>query len=110
MTPKQLARIDSELAELEGSPRGRKPADFVRLAVKLGRRKATRGKEPTYVSPSQPKLGTPLSIPHHSTLKPGTARSILNTLRSDVDIWTQHLDQGGREGSSDAEPDDDSED
>ena len=71
---------------------GIKPDALERIAGKLGRRKVNRGSEPNYGSPEVPDLGHPISIPHHPTLKPGTARSIINDLLSDVDIWNQYLD------------------
>lgn len=93
MDPRRLAKIEGELEELQRAPHGKSPRVFVRLAKKLGRQKAKRGKEPTYDSPDVPDLGPPLSIPNHDFLKIGTALSILNTLQSDVDVWRQYLDQ-----------------
>jgi hypothetical protein len=71
---------------------GIKPGALERIARKLGRRKVNRGSEPNFGSPEVPDLGHPISIPHHSTLKPGTARNIINDLLSDVDVWEQYLD------------------
>jgi hypothetical protein len=93
MHSKRLDKIELELAGLRDAPRGRKPGEFERLARKLGRYKVNRGKEPTYASPTVPNLGSPLSIPHHPTLKTGTALNIVNILQNDVDLWRQHLDQ-----------------
>lgn len=93
MNLKRLAKIERELGELQRAPHGRKPRIFEQLAKKLGRTKVNRGSEPNYASPAEPDLGPPLSIPHHDSLKVGTALSIVNTLQSDVDIWRQHLEQ-----------------
>jgi len=100
MNLKGLGKIERELEDLQRAPHGKSPRVFERLAKKLGRRKVNRGTEPNYASPAEPDLGPPLSIPHHDTLRTGTALSILDTLQSDVDIWRQHLDQ--QEGRVDA--------
>lgn len=75
------------------SPQGRKSDEFVSLAGRLGRVRDPRGKEPTYVRESDPTLSPPLSIPDHGAkdIKPGTARSIIDALLSDVDDWEQFL-------------------
>jgi hypothetical protein len=55
------------------------------LAKALGRKRAKRGKEPTFISEWLPQ-SRPLSIPHHSkALKKGTASSILDQLEKDID-------------------------
>ena len=110
MNRRRLAKIQLQLAEIQRSPRGRKPSEFERLAKRLGRRKVKRGSEPNYASPDIPKLGPPLSIPHHAELKIGTSLSILTTLQSDVDVWAQHLDQLDSDGMDTPAVDDDSED
>jgi hypothetical protein len=110
MNRKRLAKIERELSELQKNPHGKSPRLFVRLAKKLGRKKVNRGKEPTYASPSEPDLGSPLSIPNHDVLKSGTAASILNTLQNDHDLWAQHLDQIGEPDSGDDAEDSDDED
>lgn len=74
------------------SPFNRKADDFISIAKQLGRTKSNRGKEPTYTRDRDPMLSPPLSIPNHpGDLKPGTARSIIDALLSDVDDWEIYL-------------------
>lgn len=88
MTPKALKKIKRQLKEMEKSPYNRKPDDFISIAKQLGRTKDNRGKEPTYTRERDPALSPPLSIPNHpGDVKPGTARSIIDALLSDVDDW-----------------------
>jgi hypothetical protein len=100
MKRKRLAKIAKELAAMRRNAVDIKPKRLVRIAKSLGRRKVKRGDEPNYASPELPDLGHPLSIPNHPVLKPGTARSVIDILLSDTDIWRQHLDA--------TEPEDDS--
>jgi hypothetical protein len=93
---RQLEKIEDELLQLRASPTGVRASELVRLAGKLGRTGANRGKHPTYVR--QPLLpgvpAYPVTIPGHpGDLKPGTAKNIVNSLLSDVDEWKQVLDQ-----------------
>lgn len=68
------------------------------IAKQLGREKVNHGKEPTYVNKEHPEWG-PLTIPgHRGDLKPGTSRSIINALLSDVDEWEMVLDQSVKQG------------
>lgn len=64
------------------------------LAKGLGREKANRGKEPTFVSKSFPSL-SPLSIPEHKgrDLPSGTKGSILNQLEYDLIAWDERLSE-----------------
>lgn len=88
MTPKALKKIKQQLKGLQKSPQNHNYKDFVALALQLGRVKDNRGKEPTYVRVSDPRLSPPLSIPKHSgDMKPRTAKSIIDALLSDVDEW-----------------------
>jgi hypothetical protein len=70
-----------------------KAAALVSLAIGLGRKKVTRGKEPTYESAEFPKL-RPLSIPMHKgrDLPLGTKNSILSQLDDDFLAWDERLD------------------
>ncbi len=96
MNLKKLKKIKKRLQELAASPQGRKSDELVHVAKKLGRTLANRGKEPTYVKIGVPQFSNPLSIPQHpGDLKTGTARSIIDQLMDDADIWEQHLDQFG---------------
>lgn len=102
MNPKALRKIKRQLKEMEKSPFNRKPGDFISIANQLGRTKDNRGKEPTYTRARDPALSPPLSIPNHpGDVKPGTARSIIDALLSDVDDWEMFL--------SESEDDDDDE-
>lgn len=88
MNPKALNKLKRQLKEMEKSPFNRKPDDFISIAKQLGRTKDNRGKEPTYTRERDPMLSPPLSIPNHpGDIKPGTARSIIDALLSDVDDW-----------------------
>lgn len=88
MTPKSLQKIKQTLQEMYKSPQNRKSKDLMSIAIKLGRVKDNRGKEPTYVRSHNPALSPPLSIPNHSReLKAGTARSIIEALLNDIDEW-----------------------
>lgn len=96
MTRKKLSRLRRELESLRPSPQ--KPRKLERLAKKLGRRLADRGKEPQWVSVPFPHL-RPLSIPHHpGDLPRGTTLSILNQL-ADYDLveWEALIEDASRE-------------
>lgn len=72
-----------------------KAAALQSLAKRLGRTKADRGKEPTWVSPF-PLY--PLSIPDHGggkDLANGTKNSILNQLEDDILAWDERLSSNG---------------
>ena len=87
MNKKKLAEIKRELKGMYQSPQNRNHKDFISIAKQLGRREVKRGKEPTYVKDDNPVLCPPLSIPKHGDLKVGTARSIIQALLNDVDVW-----------------------
>ncbi len=92
MEAKTLKKIKRQLQEMYKSPYNRKPEAFISIAKQLGRTLANRGKEPTYIREHDPVLSPPLSIPNHpGDMKPGTARSIISTLLSDVDDWEIYL-------------------
>lgn len=111
MNRRQLAKINKILAELSKAPRGRKANDFIRIAKTLGRKRAKRGKEPTWIRVADPRLSCPLSIPNHTgDMKPGTARSIVDQLQDDADVWAQWLDEHEAEKDDFLAEDDDDED
>lgn len=93
MTKNNLDKIKRELREMRKSPAGRTAKDLQKIAVKLGRVKDPRGKEPNYVRKKDPSLSPPLSIPGHTgDLKIGTAISIIDALLDDVDEWSTYLE------------------
>lgn len=103
---KKLAKIRVEIENLQGSPRGHRPAKFVRLAKKLGRAKSNRGKEPTWVKTDPPPFDYPLSIPQHPKDVPvGTAGCIIDRLLDDVGVWESYLDQLESKEESDGKKD-----
>ena len=95
MTPKAISEIKRELMQMRRSPQGRKEADLVSLAKRLGRRLSDRGKEPNYVRERDPALSPPLSIPRHGSkdLKTGTAKNIIDMLLDDVSDWEIYLNE-----------------
>jgi hypothetical protein len=91
MNRTNLIKIRRRLMEMRKSPANCKAREFISIAIKLGRMKHSRGKEPNYVR-IEPWLSAPLSIPNHSVdYKRGTALSIIDTLLSDVDEWELYL-------------------
>jgi hypothetical protein len=90
---KKLDKIKREILQRRRSPQN--AAALMRLAAQLGRERAKRGKEPTYVSKYFHHL-RPLSIPYHGgkDLAPGTKNSILNSLEDDVLAWEAQLGNG----------------
>lgn len=99
MTPKHLAKIKKILQEMQRSPQGRNALEFEGLARALGRERDQRGKEPTWARRDKPELIRPLSIPaHSSSVRPGTARSIIRALLDDVTVWERYLNGGGNGG------------
>jgi len=89
MTRKKLEKLKRELSELRGRP-AVKSKELEQFAKKVGRRRSSRGKEPTYEMPGR----RPLSIPHHSgDLKIGTKNNILDTLEVDLAAYEEALDQ-----------------
>lgn len=94
MPQKQLRRLERRLTALRGGPR--KARELERLAKTLGRKRAKRGKEPTWISVPFPEL-PPVSIPHHSRdVKRGTAEEILSQLeRGDITMWERRITTQG---------------
>lgn len=89
MDLKKLKKLKAELKAIRLSPQGRKEHELVAIAKKVGRTRDKRGSEPNYVREDNPALSPPLSIPGHGAkdLKPGTVRSIVDALLSDLDAW-----------------------
>jgi hypothetical protein len=87
---KRLARLRARIESLRG--RGAVPSrELERVARALGRRRHSRGSEPTWVSDLLPNA-RPLSIPHHSRdLNRFTARCVLDQLEADVDELENRL-------------------
>jgi len=68
-----------------------KTAELEILARRLGRRRAKRGKEPTWISDALPDR-RPVSIPSHpGDVNRFTARSILDQLEGDLDLYEELL-------------------
>lgn len=90
VTRRKLRRLQKRIGVLRGSPR--KAKELETLAKAFGRKRAKRGKEPTWVSQTFPHL-RPLSIPRHpGDLKRWTTESILDHLeRFDVAAWQENL-------------------
>jgi hypothetical protein len=85
MTRKKLRQLRKRLEALRTRPSNIESRELERLAKALGRQKAKRGSEPTYVSILLSQ-SPPLSIPHHSSpLRIGTAINILDQLEKDID-------------------------
>jgi len=88
-----LAKIRKLRSEIETLRRrgGVKSAELESLAQRLGRTRAKRGKEPTWVNEELPEM-RPLSIPNHpGDLNRFTAKSILDHLEADLDRYEEIL-------------------
>jgi hypothetical protein len=88
-----LAKIRKLRSEIEAlrKRRGVKSAELESLAQRLGRTRAKRGKEPTWVNEELPET-RPLSIPNHlGDLNRFTVRSILDHLEADLDRYEELL-------------------
>jgi hypothetical protein len=90
MTRNKFKKLRLKLAQMRHSPQ--KADALQKFAGQLGRRLASRGKEPTWVSDRFPQL-RPLSIPDHGNrdVAPGTKNSILNQLEDDLNSWDEQL-------------------
>jgi hypothetical protein len=88
MNPHKLDKLRQELDAMRH--RSVTAADIQRLAGRLGRTLANRGKEPNWINTEFPGL-RPLSIPDHGgrDLSPGVRKSVLNELENDIDAWEQ---------------------
>jgi len=80
-----LAKLRTEFEEIRRIG-GVKPDRLIRLARKLGRRLASRGKHPTWINPLLPNA-RPVSIPDHGgrELNRNTVGAILDQLEGDLD-------------------------
>jgi hypothetical protein len=101
MTKKQIRKLAAELRTLKQRAGGVKARELVAFAERLGRRRANRGKEPTYLSILLPGA-RPISIPGHSgDLKKGTTLSILDDLRTDLDRLKEIATKEGGDNGDD---------
>lgn len=91
MDRKKCNRVQRNIESLRARLGNVRPQELVRIAKQLGRRRSKRGKEPTYVSDIF-RDARPISIPHHRTLKWGTAANILDDLEGDIFRWNELLD------------------
>jgi hypothetical protein len=108
MKRRKLEKLRRELERKRLSPQ--KANALQKLALRLGRRKVKRGKEPTWESDLPGCY--PFPIPDHGgkDLPPGTRNSILNQLEDqDIAAWEGILDGNGPDDST-AEDDDDQRD
>lgn len=106
MDGRKLRKLKRELDQLADPPRPLKSSVLESIAKKLGRRerKGQRTGEPTWIRDEEPFLCPPLSIPHHSKdLKTWTARSIIDALLSDVDVWEIYLQSKENDDENDDE-------
>lgn len=86
-------RLENLRRKVEACRRSQPKAEELEtLATALGRKKANRGKEPTFANEVFPSL-RPLSIPNHKgrDLPIGTKNSILNQLDDDLIAWDERL-------------------
>jgi hypothetical protein len=90
MDQKRLRKLRREMEGLRRSQP--KAMTLVSFARKLGRKKVSRGKEPTYES-EEFLDSWPLTIPIHKgrDLAPGTRDSILDQLDDDLQRWEERL-------------------
>jgi hypothetical protein len=93
-----LAKIRKLRSEIETLRRkgGVKSGELESLARRLGRRRAKRGKEPTWINKELPER-RPLSIPNHpGDLSRFTAGAILDQLEADLDRFEELFDSSQR--------------
>lgn len=86
-------RLENLRRKVEACRRAQPKAEALQaLAKALGRKKANRGKEPTFVNTAFPML-RPLSIPKHKgrDLPTGTKNSILDQMDEDLIAWDERL-------------------
>lgn len=87
----QVRKLRSKITALRGKG-GVKTSELEALARSLGRKRANRGKEPTWINEELPER-RPLSIPNHSTdVNRFTAKSILDQLEADLDRYEELLE------------------
>jgi hypothetical protein len=97
MNKVRLSRLRRKLQSLRGRPANIRTRELTSLASSLGRRRHSRGKEPTFVSDAFPGA-RPISIPSHPrALNRLTATNILDQLEEDIFRWEELL---GREHES----------
>jgi hypothetical protein len=96
---KKLRKLRREIEALRAGIHNVRPRDLIRLALQLGRELDDRGKHPTYVSTLIPN-SNPLSIPGHPTIKPTTAKSILDELEADIDRHSSMIEDQERKNDT----------
>jgi hypothetical protein len=89
MTQKKLDGLRGEVVELR-RVKAVKSREMVRLAKRIGRKLADRGKEPTYIHTELPNR-RPISIPGHPTLSIGVKNNILDDLDGDLDAYEERI-------------------
>ena len=91
MNRRKLSKIKQEVNGFR-SRGGLKSYEIESVAIRLGRAKSDRGKEPTWVNKQFPYL-RPLSIPHHGSrdLNKYTVGGILDQLEEDIECWEELL-------------------
>jgi hypothetical protein len=104
MNLKKLRKLKSQLEALRSRSANIRDRELVSIAKSLGRRRSSRGKEPTYVNEIFKDL-RPLSIPSHpGALNRFTAGSIIDQLELDIIAWEEFLsNRGDEEGDVDEE-------
>lgn len=99
MTWKKLRELRRELEELKRRKRNLTERDLASFARRIGRKRSSRGDEPTYISELLPRRN-PISIPgHRGNIKVGTAGNILDQFEADLDL----LEESAAEGENDEE-------
>lgn len=90
MDLKKIQKLRDKIEKLRGRG-GINAVELASLARQLGRKRAKRGKEPTWVSESFPD-SRPVSIPSHpGNLNRFTAGGILDQLEGDLDRHEESL-------------------
>ncbi|HTV86475.1 MAG TPA: hypothetical protein VME63_13780 [Dyella sp.] len=112
MNLNKLKKLEAKLLALANPPRPIRAQELQSIAKKLGRKKAKRGSEPNWVRLSDPVLCPPISIPDHGgkDIKSRTARSIIDALLNDIDVWKQHINEGTTPEGNDTDGQDDDDD
>jgi len=102
MMPSKLKKLRRELDALRRRRKSIRSDELESLAIRIGRRRVKRGKEPTYerVAPGW----FPLTIPSHpGTLPIGTACNILNQLEDDIERLEAEIEQEDEEDKTTGE-------
>lgn len=87
----KIARLKRKLERLRAGVANIKREELISFVEALGREKAKRGKEGTYISTLLP-YSTPLSIPNHRSFNKYTAGNILDSFEQDLFALEEMLD------------------